>query len=114
MLQHRVSREQFWMSILRTKDSQPVVSTLAQCNWLGAFENHEGMHGPNQKTLQFDITDQLKALGLSSRTAGLTVSFEANHGRVGKNPSKAPPLQAQAKQAFRSDAKVQIGAIELR
>src|SRR5258708_3052739 len=83
-------------------------------NWFGAFEHHEAMDSPDRKTLQFDITDQLRALGIASATSGLTVTFEADNGRVAKNSSKAPALKAQAEPAVRSEAKVQIGAIEVR
>ncbi len=83
-------------------------------NWFGAFEHHEAMDSPDRKTLQFDITDQLRALGITSATSGLTVTFEADNGRVAKNSSKAPALKAQAEPAVRSEAKVQIGAIEVR
>ena len=44
----------------------------------------------------------------------MTVTIEATQGRVPVNPAKAQAMRANAARAFRPQAKLQIGAIELR
>jgi len=82
-------------------------------SWFGAFRHH-GSKGPEKKTLSFDVTDQLRELGGTASTTGLTVTIEATQGRVPADQSKAEAMRAVAAKAFRPQAKLQIGAIELR
>lgn len=90
---------------------------VATVNWFGVFDMaHEGMQqpGPVSRSFQYDITQQLRALGLTE-TGELTVVFEAASGLVpsAKKPLKlgaAPPPAAK----FRPDAALTIGAVELR
>jgi len=83
-------------------------------NWFAAFHHH---HGPSVRTLEFDISEQLRVLHLASTTAGLTVSFEATDGRVAANAGAATShtaVRPEVAQAFRKEANVKVGAIELR
>jgi len=78
--------------------------------WFGAFRHH-GATGPAKKTLTFDITDQLQELG---RATAITVIIEATRGRVPVDASKVEGERAKAAAAFRADAKLTIGSIDLR
>ncbi len=83
-------------------------------SWFNAFHRRHGS-GAIKRTLRFDVTDQLKALGGSALAAsGLTVTLEATEGRVQTDPAKATLLRQRASTEFRAAAKLQIGAIELR
>jgi hypothetical protein len=95
------------------KDAPNVRKLAGTISWFGAFRHH-GSTGPFKKTLRFDVTDQLRELGGTANTSGLTVTIEATQGRVAAHPSMAPGMQADAAKAFRPQAKLQIGAIELR
>ncbi|MDP9263865.1 MAG: tyrosinase family protein [Acidobacteriota bacterium] len=96
------------------KKGDPTVRKLVgTISWFGAFRHH-GSKGPEKKTLQFDVTDQLRGLGEAATSSGLTVTIEATQGRVPADPSKAQAMQAAAAEAFRPQAKLQIGAIELQ
>ena len=95
------------------KDQPAKKQFVGTVNWFGAFRHH-GVTGPDQRTLQFDITEQLKALGITSNTTALTVTFEASDGRVQSAPPKAGALLAKPTPAVRPEAGLQIGAIELR
>jgi hypothetical protein len=96
------------------KKGEPTVRKLVgTISWFGAFRHH-GSKGPEKKTLRFDVTDQLRELGGAANTSGLTVTIEATQGRVPADPSKAQAMRAAAAKAFRPQAKLQIGAIELR
>jgi hypothetical protein len=95
------------------KDAPNVRKVAGTISWFGAFRHH-GSTGPYKKTLRFDVTDQLRELGGTANTSGLTVTIEATQGRVATRPSVAPGMQADAANAFRPQAELQIGAIELR
>ena len=81
-------------------------------NWFGAFRHH-GTTVPYQQTHEFDVTEQLRTLGVTTGTSGVTVTFEATDGRV---PTGAAPAATAntAAPAFRPEAKLQIRAVELR
>jgi Common central domain of tyrosinase/Polyphenol oxidase middle domain len=81
---------------------------VATINWFNAFGAR--MKGPNVKTMTYDVSDQLKELGITNGTEGLTVTFEAATGLT------APPASARAAAlaSFRPEAKLTIGAVELR
>jgi hypothetical protein len=68
-----------------------------------------------KKTLRYDVTSEVKALdGGSLSDQGLTVVIEATTGVVPKESAKATEMPKQAAQAFRKEANVRIGSIELR
>lgn len=94
------------------KDAPNVRKLAGTISWFGAFRHHD-TNVPYKKTLQFDVSNQLRELG-AANTSGLTVTIEATMGRVPAHPSLAPELQAKAASAFRPQAGLQIGAIELR
>jgi hypothetical protein len=98
---------------LAERDPAKVSLTSPRLSWFGAFRHH-GTTGPNKETLRFDVTDQLRELGGTANTSGSTVTIEATQRRVPAYPSMAPGMQADAADAFRPQAKPQIGAIELR
>jgi Common central domain of tyrosinase/Polyphenol oxidase middle domain len=98
---------------LAKKGDASVRKLVGTISWFGAFRHH-GSQGPEKKTLHFDVTDQLRELGGTKDTSGLTVTIEATQGRVPADPSKAESMRASAAKAFRPQAKLQIGAIELR
>ena len=81
-------------------------------SWFGAFRHH-GSKGPEGRTLQFDVSDQLRELGNIANASGLTVTIEATQGRVPTDPKQAEVMQTAAAKAFRPQAKMQIGSIEL-
>jgi hypothetical protein len=95
------------------KDAPNMRKLAGTISWFGAFRHHDGA-SPYKETLRFDLTDQLRELGGTANTSGLTVTIEATQGRVPTHPSMAPRMQADAANAFRPQAKLQIGAIELR
>ena len=82
-------------------------------SWFNAFRHH-GKSVPEKRTLQYDVTEQLKKLGMTAETSGVTVVIEATEGRVPADSSKAEEMRAVAAKAFRPQAKLQIGAIELQ
>jgi hypothetical protein len=85
---------------------------VATISWFNAFGTHHP--GPDVRTLTYDVSDQLKALGVTTGTAGLTVTFEAASGSVPvSTPSKALSATAPAA-AFRPEAKLTIGAVQFR
>jgi hypothetical protein len=102
------------LDVFVSKQGQPAVRQyVGTINWFGAFHHHDG---PSVKTLEFDVSDQLRALNISTTTSGVTVSFEATDGRV---PTAATTTRLQAVRpevlrAFRPQANVQVGSIELR
>jgi hypothetical protein len=85
--------------------------TISWFNDFGVGHHHES--GPLDKTLEFDVTDAVKKLGITSAT-GLTVSLVATSGREATAAAAAPALRSSEAKAFRADAHVQVGAIELR
>jgi hypothetical protein len=86
---------------------------VATISWFNAFGSHK--QGPDVQTLSYDVSDQLKELGVKTETAGLTVTFEAATGRLPIPASPSARLKATAQTAaFRPEAKLMIGAVELR
>jgi hypothetical protein len=90
---------------------------VATINWFGVFDHMDGIGhtGPIARTFQYDVTRQLQALSLQN-TGDLTITFEASSGLV---PSTKKPAQPSAsttapKATIRPEAKLTIGAIELR
>jgi Common central domain of tyrosinase/Polyphenol oxidase middle domain len=81
-------------------------------NWFGAFRHH-GTTMPYKQTHEFDVTEQLRTLGVTTGTSGVTVTFEATNGRVPTGAAPAAKTNAAAP-AFRPEAKLQIGTIEIR
>lgn len=82
-------------------------------SWFNAFRHH-GKSVPEKRTLQYDVTEQLKKLDMTAETSGVTVMIEATEGRVPADLSKAEEMHTFAAKAFRPQAKLQIGAIELQ
>jgi len=95
---------------LAKKDDPKTRVLVGTISWFGAFRHHGGKV-PEKKTLTFDVTDQLRELGGAS---GLTVVIEASQGRVPVDPSKADAERAKAATAFRAQAKMTIGSIDLQ
>jgi hypothetical protein len=84
-------------------------------SWFGAFRHH-GESSTVRKTLRYDVTDELRALGGEQAAEGVTVIVEASHGRMA-SPRAGVAAAAPAEDAardFRPQANVRIGAIELR
>ena len=95
------------------KKSQPQTRKfVGTISWFGAFRHH-GSKGPEKRTFEFSVSDQLRELGEIAGTP-LTVTVEATGGRVPTNPDQVKSAQAAAAKAFRPDAKMEIGAIELQ
>ncbi len=93
--------------------SQPLKRKfVGTISWFGAFRHH-GSKGSEKRTFEFSVSDQLRALGDIAGTS-LTVTVEATEGRVPTNPNQARSMQAAAAKAFRPEAKMEIGAIELQ
>jgi Common central domain of tyrosinase/Polyphenol oxidase middle domain len=99
------------------RDNPDVREYVATINWFGVFEPMEGMHHEARmsRTFQFDITRQLRALRVAD-TGELTVSFQAVSGLMPSSKKAAKPeaLATPPRTAFRSDAKVTVGAVEVR
>jgi hypothetical protein len=82
-------------------------------SWFGAFRHH-GTEGPVKKTLSYDVTRKLRALG-GAASSGLTVVIEATEGRRSSaGAAQTEALRNTASQHFRAEANLRIGAIELR
>jgi hypothetical protein len=79
---------------------------VAAISWFNAFGHHST--GPSVRTLSYDVTDELRQLGVTSGTSALTVSFEAATGLV------TPRAAAAAQALFRPEARLTIGAVEFR
>jgi hypothetical protein len=94
------------------KDAPGVRKLAGTISWFGAFRHHDRTV-PYKKTLRFDVSAQLRELE-AANTSGLTVTIEATLGRVPAHPSLAAEMQAKAANAFRPQAGLRIGAIELR
>lgn len=86
-------------------------------SWFGTFRHHHHAGqtkpgaGAEKRTLEFDVTDELRALG--GDAAGLTVVIEASTGRTPADPAQADAERKSAASAFRAAAKLKIGSIEL-
>lgn len=99
---------------LQKKDDPASRQHVGTISWFGAFRHrHEGQAGPEKKTRTFDVTDELRALGGSAAASGLTVVIEATHGRVPSDPAKQRAQREEAGEAFRAEANLRIGSIEL-
>lgn len=99
------------LDVYIAKKGQPQSKLYAgTISWFNDFSiGHHHHSGPLDKTLEFDVTDQLKKLGITG-AAGLTVSIEATSGRaLAKGVATAHEATV-----FRPQAHVQIGSIELR
>jgi hypothetical protein len=84
-------------------------------SWFGAFRKHGGERETVKKTLRYDVTSQVRALGGADlATSGLTVIIEATHGRVPADSAKAEEQRQRASADFRKEANLKIGAVELR
>jgi hypothetical protein len=89
---------------------------IGTISWFGAF-HHRGRHaGPEKKTLTYDVTRALQALGgpAVADSGGVTVMIEATSGRVPADQSKAEQEKKLAGAAFRTESNLRIGAVELR
>ena len=98
---------------LEKKEEPKAHQFVGTISWFGAFRHH-GHPVAERRTLQYEVTGQLRKLGITAETSDVTVSLEATLGRVPANPSKAEEMRSLAAKAFRPEAKLQIGAIELR
>jgi len=84
-------------------------------SWFSDFSHrHPGHGGAVNKTLTFDVTDQLRALGGGTTGAGLTTVIEATNGLVSSNPQTLSTLRAAAANSFQPGANLRIGSIELQ
>ncbi|HWX84987.1 MAG TPA: tyrosinase family protein [Xanthobacteraceae bacterium] len=82
-------------------------------SWFSDFSHrHLGHGGAVTKTLTFDVTDQLRALG--GDTTGLTTVIDATNGLVANNPATLSTLRAAAASSFQPEANLRIGSIELQ
>jgi hypothetical protein len=93
---------------------------VATINWFGVFDHAVGMANmdmgaPVARTFQYDVTQQLRLLQLQN-TGDLIVTFEAASGLVPSATKKATSnaLRAGPPVTIQPDAKLTIGAIELR
>jgi hypothetical protein len=66
------------------------------------------------KTLTFNVTDQLRALGGDTTGSGLTTVIEATNGLVSNNPATLSALREEAASSFQPEANLRIGSIELQ
>jgi hypothetical protein len=95
------------------KKGEPATRKFAgTISWFGVFRHHGGT-GAEKRTLQFDVTSQLRELGAAD-IKGVAVTIEATEGGVPSDKSKVQAMQAEAFKAFMPQAKLRIGAIELR
>jgi hypothetical protein len=84
-------------------------------SWFSDFSHrHQGHGGPVKKTMTFDVTNQLRALGAGTSGAGLTTVIEATTGLTPTNPAAGSTLRAEAANAFQAEANLRIGSIELQ
>jgi hypothetical protein len=88
---------------------------IGTISWFGAFNNHHAGHGVAQKrTYTFNVTDALRALGSGADAAGVQVVLEASDGLVPTNSAGGTTQARQTQQAFRPEANMRIGSMELR
>jgi hypothetical protein len=84
-------------------------------SWFSDFSHrHQGHGAAVTKTLAFDVTGQLRALGGGTTGAGLTMVIEATNGLVSTNPATLSTLRAAAASSFQPEANLRIGSIELQ
>lgn len=81
-------------------------------NWFGAFRHHQ--QEPSVQARSFDITEQMKALGVTED--GLTVTLEATTGVAEAPAPRAAPRTAasQPTGAINPDSQLTIGLVEIR
>jgi hypothetical protein len=84
-------------------------------SWFSDFSHRRQGHGGAavKKTLTFDVTGQLRALGGSTTGSGLTAVIEATNGLVSNDPATQSALRAAASNSFQAGADLRIGSIEL-
>jgi hypothetical protein len=88
---------------------------IGTISWFGAFNSKHPGHGAVQKrTYRFNVTDALRALGSGADTAGVQVVLEASDGLVPTNQAGVAAQAQPTPQAFRPEANVRIGSMELR
>jgi Common central domain of tyrosinase/Polyphenol oxidase middle domain len=106
---------QFNVYLEKTADpaNRQYVGTIS---WFADFGHRHQGHGagPVKKTMTFDVTNQLRALGAGTTGAGLTTVIDATTGLVSSNPAALSTLRAQAASAFQPEANLRIGSIELQ
>ena len=83
---------------------------VAAVSWFNDFGHDR--RGPSTQNLSYDVTAQLRSLGVTNGTAGITVSFEAANGLV--SPKTAAAVKSAPLASFRPEARLTIGAVELR
>ena len=82
-------------------------------SWFSDFGHRHQAHGAAvKKTMTFDVTNQLLALGAG--TTGLRTVIEATNGLVSNNPATLSTLRAEAAASFQPEANLRIGSIELQ
>ncbi len=96
------------------KKSNPTVrQRVGTISWFAVFGTHHGDSAPVHRTLTYDATAALRALGGSSLvSSGVTVIFEATSGRVPSGQAKADVRAAATE--FRAASNVRIGEVDLR
>ena len=78
---------------LAKKGAPESAEHVGTISWFGAFRHH-GTSGPVKKTLTYDVTDALRALGGDAlRTTGLSVIVEATEGRDSSDPARSASLR---------------------
>jgi hypothetical protein len=82
-------------------------------NWFGAFRHH-GMKMASDQSYDFEVTQQLKALGLTPTSPNITITLEASDGRVPTARAKAAVRATPPAATLSEGAKVRVGAVELR
>jgi len=102
-------------NVYLVKKSDPASrEQVGTISWFGAFRHH-GQSGPERKTLTYDVTAALRALGGPAvAESGVTVVVEATTGRVPADRSKADAERNRAFSAFRAESNLRIGSVELR
>jgi len=84
-------------------------------SWFSDFSHrHQADGAAVKKTMTFDVTNQLRALGAGTTSAGLTTVIEATNGLVSDNPANVSTLRAEAATSFQPEANLRIGSIELQ
>lgn len=84
-------------------------------SWFSDFSHRHQAHGAAvKKTMTFDVTNQLRALGAGTTNAGLTTVIEATNGLVSNNPATLSTLREEAATSFQPEANLRIGSIELQ
>jgi hypothetical protein len=105
----------FAVYVARTTDpaKRQQVGTIS---WYGAFMHRGQAHSPEHRTLTYDATAALQALGgRAVADSGLSVVIEATTGRVSATGSAADAAaeKALAALAFRPQSNLRIQAVEV-